>query len=157
MKLNKLGKSIILSGLVCSQMYAQSDLDIVKKDPSLIWSMPYPTEDAQIYVIKTNRPDFCITPIQNITEKAIIECLKRDYTNIDSLLLLSDGLLSSDGINLSEKTQLAVVKKSGYAIQYIKNPSEKTQLAAVKNYGGAISYIKNPTKKVIDLAKSMGY
>ena len=43
--------------------------------------------------------------------------------------------------HLSEKEQLAAVKKYGSAIEYISSPSEAVQLEAVKKYGYAIHYL----------------
>jgi hypothetical protein len=41
----------------------------------------------------------------------------------------------------TEEEQLAVVKRTAYAIKHIKNPSEAVQLAAVAQDGFAICYV----------------
>ena len=53
----------------------------------------------------------------------------------------------------TEKTQLAIVKRDGSVIEYIKNPSEEVQLVAVKQDKEAIRYIDNPYPSVIKYAK----
>lgn len=45
----------------------------------------------------------------------------------------------NDYNKFSEEQQIKIVKKSGYSIQFIKDPSEAVQLEAVKN----LNYIDN--------------
>ena len=52
------------------------------------------------------------------------------------------------GIAPSEEVQIAAVKETGLAIEYIANPSEQVQLAAVTTDSDVIEYIANPTEKV---------
>ena len=50
--------------------------------------------------------------------------------------------------NPSEAVQLAAVRQTGYAIEYIENPSEAVQLAAVQKNGWALRDIENPSEAV---------
>lgn len=56
--------------------------------------------------------------------------------------------------DVSEKTLLDMVKKSGSSIQYIKSPSINLQKEAIDNKWWAINFIKNPPKEIIDYTLS---
>ena len=47
----------------------------------------------------------------------------------------------------NDKERIDAVSKEGADIVYVQDPSEEVQLAAIKNSSAAINFIKNPTKK----------
>ena len=58
----------------------------------------------------------------------------------------------------TKQEQLAAVKETGPAIEFIKDPDKDVQLAAVKQSGWAIRYIKDPDKDVqLAAVKENGY
>jgi hypothetical protein len=82
------------------------------------------------------------THFRQVTDVKDLESFRDKYKCSAFILGPRRELMSTEAL------ALAVVRKSGCAIQYLENPSEALKLAAVKQNGRAIQYIRGPSEAV---------
>jgi len=105
-----------------------------------------PSEKVQLAAVQSYKNGFSsIKYIKNPSEKVQLAAIKKyEITYRDKSVFAN--------VPLTEKAQIALVRKDGRQIEYIKNPSEKVQIAAVTSNccadGRTFKHIKNPSKAV---------
>jgi hypothetical protein len=86
-----------------------------------------------------------------VSEKEINLYKDKSYNQLTLHICINDNVVHcGDTVvkNPSLEVQLAAVRQSGLAVEYIKNPSLEVQCIAVKQGGSSIKYIENSSLEV---------
>ena len=118
--------------------------------------------DVELLTLAIEKDFKIIQKIKKQTEELQILAMKQDIEAFNYIskfegdakkyFLKASGLFLEDGKSADFETQINVIKKLPWAIEFVKNPSESLQLAAVKLQGNTLQFFTNSSEKVKNTA-----